>query len=157
MIVKIMLLSALWGATGVAAEEPTASPVFLALSVPDLDASIAWYTEMLDLTATRLPEAPQAKVALLRGNGLFVELIEHAQAFDLQTRVPEGEKRYLVHGLFKAGFFVQDLDATVDRLERRGARFKGEAFNDPVARVRSILLLDNNDNVIQLFERIPDE
>lgn len=157
MIEKVMLLSVLLGGSQVAAEELAAPPVFLAFSVPDIEASVKWYSESFDLTATRLPDSPQAKVALLRGNGLLVELVEHSHAFDLKARVPESEKRYLVHGLFKAGFFVQDLEATIERLEKRGARFVGNVFTDQGAGARSILLLDNNDNVLQLFERIPVE
>jgi len=47
------------------------------------------------------------------------------------------------------------LDATIERLKRRRASFKGSVFTDQVLGARSILLLDNSDNVIQLFERHP--
>lgn len=129
-------------------------PVFFAVSVADLDASVKWYSDHLDLTATRLPGTAQAKVALLQGQGLVVELVQHPDAFDVETRLPELAKRYLAHGLFKVGFYVADLDATMDRLEKRGATFKGKVFTDPVLGARSILLLDNSGNVIQLFERL---
>ena len=130
---------------------------FFALSVSDLDASVQWYTEMLDLTATRLPSSPKAQIALLQGDGLAVELVQVSAAFALQDRLPDVQKRYLVHGIFKAGFFVKDLDATVAELGRRGATFKVKTFTDEVLRARSILLLDNSGNTIQLFERLPEE
>jgi len=134
--------------------EGASGPAFFALSVPDLAASVMWYTETLDLTASRLPGTKEAQVALLQGKGLIVELVQHEAAAGLEERLPEVKGRYLVHGLFKAGFFVEDLDATVKRLSARGAAFKGGAFTDEVLKARSILLLDNNGNVIQLFERL---
>lgn len=106
---------------------------------------------------TRLPKVTPAKVALLQGNGLVVELVEHPGAFDLEARLPELDKRYLAHGLFKVGFFVADLDALVKRLKARGAVFKGEVFTDSVLGARSILVLDNSGNMIQLFERVSSE
>jgi len=137
-----------------AAAESAVAPVFFAVSVADLDASVKWYTEMLDLNATRLPEGKQAKIALLQGDGIVVELIEHTESFDVATRVPELEKRYLAHGVFKVGFFVTDLDSTVARLSKRGATFKGKAFTDKVLGARTAQLLDNSGNIIQLFERL---
>jgi Glyoxalase/Bleomycin resistance protein/Dioxygenase superfamily len=149
----ILLTSFLCLVPPVAAAE-AAAPVFFALSVKDLDASVKWYSETLQLTPTRLPPTPQAKAAILQGGGLIVELVEHSEAFDLETRLPELQKRYLAHGLFKVGFFVSDLDATVKRLKSRGAAFRGELFTDEILGARSILLLDNSQNVIQLFERL---
>jgi predicted enzyme related to lactoylglutathione lyase len=136
------------------AAEAAAPATFFAVSVADLDASVKWYVETLNLTAARLPGTGQAKVAVLQGDGLVVELVEHSAAFKLETRLPELQKRYLAHGFFKVGFFVPDLDGTVERLKQRGAHFKGTAFTDDVLGARSILLLDNSDNVIQLFERL---
>jgi catechol 2,3-dioxygenase-like lactoylglutathione lyase family enzyme len=93
-------------------------------------------------------------VALLRGRGLLIELVELAEAAPLETRVPGLKGRYQVYGLFKAGFYVRDLDAEVARLKAKGVQFKGSLFEDPVARARSILVLDNDGNLIQLFEAL---
>jgi len=149
-----MLVASFLGLVAPATAEPAAAPVFFALSVADLEASVKWYGEMLQLAPTRLPGNPKVKVALLQGDGLIVELIEHSEAFRLESRLPELQKRYLAHGLFKVGFFVSDLDATIERLRQRGATFKGELFTDERLGARSILLLDNSANVIQLFERV---
>lgn len=136
------------------AEALASPPVFLAISVPNLETSLKWYSATFDLTPVRLPGTPKVKVALLKGQGLLVELVQDTEAFDLQTRLPGVQERHLVHGLFKVGFFVRDLDATIVRLKKKGVRFKGSAFTDKVADARSILLLDNNDNMIQLFEQL---
>ena len=151
-IVAIVFLVS--GAAQAWGEDLARPPIFFALSVPDLDASVKWYVENLGLNPTRLPGSPEAKVTLLRGNGLFLELIEHSQAFDLEARIPGNPRRFLVHGIFKVGFFVRNLDGTVEGLQKRGVRFKGSVFTDDVAGARSILVLDNNENIIQLFEAL---
>jgi catechol 2,3-dioxygenase-like lactoylglutathione lyase family enzyme len=150
----LVCLALVFAPTHAQAEDLAVPPVFFAISVPNLETSLKWYTENLDLTPVRLPVSPKAKVALLKGQGLLVELVEHAEAFDLETRLPGLQGRHLVHGLFKVGFFVRDLDATVTRLKKRGVQFKGSMFTDDVANARSILVLDNNGNMIQLFERV---
>lgn len=149
-----LVLASFLGLITPAAAEQARAPVFFALSVADLEASIKWYAETLQLTPTRLPGNAQVKVALLQGDGLVVELVEHAEAFAPGSRLPELQKRYLAHGLFKVGFFVADLDATIERLKKRGASFEGRVIKDEVLGARAILLVDNSDNVIQLFERV---
>lgn len=139
-------------AAAVFAEDLARPPVYFALSVSSLDASIAWYEQKLGLSATRLSGSGPAKVAILKGDGLLIELVEHPKAFDLKSRVPDAQGAYSVHGIFKVGFFVKDLDATVEALRKRGARFKGDTYTDEKLKVRAALVLDNDDNVIQLFE-----
>ena len=150
-------LAAIVLAGAAAAPEPALaaeSPTFVALSVRDLDASVEWYTRTLGLTATRLPPHGISRAAILRGGGLLVELVQHGESFPLESRLPGLQGRYLVQGIFKVGVFVDDLDATVKRLEARGARWKGRLYTDETTAVRSILMLDNEDNVIQLFEEL---
>jgi catechol 2,3-dioxygenase-like lactoylglutathione lyase family enzyme len=154
MIRTAVVLLVTLNAPPVPAEGLARAPTFFAISVPNLQESVGWYSNTLGLVPTVLPSSPQSKVALLRGNGLLVELIEHSQAFDVERYVPRLEGRHLVHGLVKIGFFVQDLDATVAALRRRGARFRGSIYTDDIAGARSIILLDNNKNLIQLFESL---
>jgi len=150
----VLTLALLLGLPAATRAQEAVTPTFFAVSVADLDTSIEWYTRTLDLAVTRLPEGSGAKFALLQGQGLVVELVEHPKAFDLRSRLPELENRYLGHGLFKVGFFVADLDGTVDRLRARGVTFRGGIITDSVLGARSILLLDNTGNVIQLFQRL---
>jgi|APFre7841882630_1041343.scaffolds.fasta_scaffold168968_1 hypothetical protein len=150
----LLLLVLFAGPIGAGAEDLASPPVFLAISVPNLETSLKWYTEAFNLTPVRLPGTPKAKVALLKGQGLLVEVVEDTEAVDLATLLPGVQERHLVHGLFKLGFFVRDLNATVNRLKKKGVRFKGSVFTDKVANAKSILVLDNNDNMIQLFEHL---
>lgn len=98
-----------------------------------------------------LPPSPRAKVAVLRGSGLLVELIQPigsvADGASLRPR-----ERHLRHGLVKVGFHVENLDATIARLKQKGAHFLSSIFEDDAAGVRSIIVLDQDESLIQLFE-----
>src|SRR5262245_12943845 len=88
MVRVCVVLAMVMSAARAFSEVQARPPAFFALSVPDLEASVKWYGENLGLTATRLPGKPEAKVAILRGSGLMVELVEHSKAADLEAVVP---------------------------------------------------------------------
>jgi catechol 2,3-dioxygenase-like lactoylglutathione lyase family enzyme len=148
LLLAAVLLSAGPPASGASRHPST----FFAVSVPNLEASVRWYADAFGLSATVLPGNEKAKVALLRGPDLLLELVEPAEALEGDRAGVEG--RYRVQGFFKVGFFVKDLDAEVARLRGKGVRFKGSVFEDRVARARSILVLDRDGNIIQLFEAL---
>jgi catechol 2,3-dioxygenase-like lactoylglutathione lyase family enzyme len=148
----LMLFISLVGASSAWAGDLAKPPVFFAISVPNLDASVKWYVESLGLTATLLSPTSQARIAVVRGGGLLVELIQPSKPFSTETRIPRPRERYLERGFLKVGFYVEDLDATVARLKQKGARFMGTVYSDQTVGVRSILVLDNDENLIQLFE-----
>jgi catechol 2,3-dioxygenase-like lactoylglutathione lyase family enzyme len=148
---RLVLLVSILSVSPVAAADLVKAPVFFAISIPDLEASVRWYTDNLGLTANVLPPSPRAKVAVLRGSGLLVELIQPIGSLADGAALGPRE-RHLRHGLTKVGFHVDDLDATVARLKQKGAHFMGSVYEDDTAGVRSIIVLDHDENLIQLFE-----
>src|SRR5262245_38932693 len=67
---------------------------FFALSVPDMAASVSWYTDKLGLhVVNTVPGSPE--VAVLEGGGLIVELIRDPAA------QPGPAQPELQHGVFK--------------------------------------------------------
>jgi len=126
---------------------------FTALSVPDVDASSAWYREMLGFepagSGADLPSGVRMR-NLQRGN-YVLELVEHPQAVDMIERVPELEKPYLLHGIWKLGFHVADFDALHEHLGRESAEFYGETVT-AASGTRMFIVLDNAGNRIQIFE-----
>jgi catechol 2,3-dioxygenase-like lactoylglutathione lyase family enzyme len=149
---SFLLAAALLSGGSPASEAAPRPSTFFALSVPNLEASVKWYSDAFGLSATVLPGTEKAKVALLRGPELLLELVEPTEPLEGH---PAGiGDRYRVHGFFKVGFFVKDLDAEIARLKGKGVRFKGSVYEDPVARARSILVLDRDDNIVQLFEAL---
>ena len=132
------------------------TPLFFALSVPNLDDAVRWYGDNLGFDVDYLPQAPDrvARAAILTSPGITIELVEHSRAFAVEKYVPDLKGRYLVQGIFKVGFYVANLDAWVAHLKERAARIQGSVIADPARGMRFVLVEDNNGNLIQLFERI---
>ena len=122
-----------------------------ALSVPDLDESIAWYRDVLGFSEEErfsLPHVP-ATVALLRRGPLRIELLEVAGAapLPLERRDPTSDLR--THGNKHVCFAVRDAEAAQDALKERGAdivlfqRAPERAF---------LFIRDNAGNLIEFYE-----
>jgi catechol 2,3-dioxygenase-like lactoylglutathione lyase family enzyme len=120
---------------------------FVALSVPDLEASAGWYERSFALK--RVMTVPRigaiAGVVALEGPGLLVELIQHDSA-RVDTERPE-----LTHGIAKAGFMVDDFDAAVATLRARGVAFIAGPYPARPGRRANVIFRDNAGNVWQLF------
>ena len=96
-------------------------PFFYALSVRDAEASAAWYSRVLGFELARSMDLEEhgVRIRLLERRGALLELVESASARDLSELEPAVERRHELHGVFKIGFLVDDLDAAVDALLAR--------------------------------------
>ena len=93
------------------------------VSVPDLDAAIAWYGAVLGFVEERrfaIPPA-RAKVAFIRKGPLRFELFEVEEAAPLPAdrRTPDADLR--THGNKHVAFRIDDLDAFLAEMEGKGA------------------------------------
>jgi len=119
-----------------------------ALSVPDLAASVAWWSDKLgfEVEANMYLDVIPAKIAVLRRGDLRIELFECATAAPLPEgrRHPDSDAR--THGTKHVCFAVKDVHAFVDDLKSRGTDivFVKEVPNNTVAYIR--------DNAGNLFE-----
>ena len=119
------------------------------ISVPDLEASIRWYAEVLDFEVEQRFEIPAipAKVAMLRRGDLRLELFEvpGAQPLPEERRHPNLDLR--THGNKHLAFAIKDIDSAERELRSRGAdivwvrRFEFGA---------NIFVRDNSGNLIEL-------
>lgn len=92
---------------------------FFALSVADIDASVKWYSEKLEMKVTmREPNTNGAAVAVLEGDGLIVELIQHDSARPLTTAAPAAKESLYIHGVFKVGVIVSDFEKNARKRHR---------------------------------------
>jgi catechol 2,3-dioxygenase-like lactoylglutathione lyase family enzyme len=146
----------LFASGAVAQDQPTTTDVpaftaqgaFFAIVVTDLDASVHWYQSNLGLHLVKRGKSPRvpAETAVLGGHNLFVELIHHdgkaLSRLDNEASVPR---------LIKAGVIVgqKDFDAVAAYLQKRGV--EAGIFQDKEMGVRSFLLRDNDENLIQFF------
>jgi methylmalonyl-CoA/ethylmalonyl-CoA epimerase len=124
------------------------------VSVPNLDASIDWYSRMLGFSVeSRIDIAAiPAKVAMLRRDELRIELFEvpDAAPLPLERRQPNTDPH--THGNKHVAFAVPDVDAIVAELRERGADIAlvGHFEFGSFAFIR-----DNAGNLIELVQQ-PD-
>lgn len=118
--------------------------VFIALQVPDDAASAAWYKRVLSLDEIKHLEAQDERysIRVLRGQGLTVELIRANNAKEV-----EGTPR----GLFKAGFFVDDIEAAFQWMRSQEVDTDQRIFTDESLNVRFFVFRDLNGNRLQVF------
>ncbi|HEX6316456.1 MAG TPA: VOC family protein [Gemmatimonadaceae bacterium] len=126
----------------------TAQGGFFALSVRDLAASVAWYTEKLGLRSVMtVPRTGKiAGVAALEGNGLLVELLQHDDAVARNGASPE-----LTRGIAKAGVIVTDFDRAVAALRARGVEITSGPYPPRPAMRANLMFRDNEGNTIQVL------
>ena len=130
----------------------TANGAFIAMSVADLPASTRWYSEKLGLKVVmESPRRDKFTVTVLEGGGLIVELIQNDDAVPLRTAAPAATSNFLVHGIFKAGVIVDDLDKTLATLRARGVEIAIGPFPRRGDQRANVIIKDNSGNLIQLF------
>lgn len=111
----------------------------VALSVSDLDRSIAFYRENFDFEVRHVIDSPpekrlgdivgmpgaSARIAHLYCGEFMLELFEYR---DPRGRPEPADRTQADHGLIHIGFRSRDIHADVRRLRERGVAF----FGDPV-------------------------
>ena len=125
---------------------------FFALSVPDADASAAWYQRHLGFQVITKGEAPDkvARGILLDGHGSLLEIVQHSKAKPLTTVLPHGEA-YQIHGIFKIGFHVRDIDVAYQAMTVSGAEVVYKLALAREMGLRSFTIRDHDGNLVQFF------
>jgi catechol 2,3-dioxygenase-like lactoylglutathione lyase family enzyme len=141
-------------AGGTEAPVLTVSGATFALSVADLDASTKWYVEKLGLSVVmRAPrtDATRAKMTMLNGGGLAVELIQHDDAVSLHSILPAARDAISVHGIAKVGVTVDDFDKTLNSLKARGVEIAYGPWPKRADQPANVIIRDNAGNLIQIL------
>jgi catechol 2,3-dioxygenase-like lactoylglutathione lyase family enzyme len=132
----------------------TTTGAFFGVSVADLEMSSRWYQEKFGLRVVMQPTGTaEARATVLEGGGLTVELMQHSKARPLRTAAPGVQANYEVHGIFKAGIFVDDFDRTMAELRRRGVEIAIGPFPKRDGQPANAIVKDNAGNYLQLFGR----
>lgn len=130
-------------------------PDHAGLSVGDLEASIAWYREMLGFELIRIVDIPAAeeagRVALIRKGDFILELfsLEAAAVLPEERRHPATD--LLTQGVKHVAYAVSDIGALMAELKVKGVDLVWDvAVHDgtPCAFVR-----DNTGNLVEFVER----
>ena len=132
----------------------TTTGAFIGMSVADLDASSRWYQEKFGLKVTMQPTGTdEARATVLEGGGLTIELMQHSRARPLRTAAPGVQDNFEVHGIFKAGIFVENFDRTLAELRRRGVEVAMGPFPKRDSQPANVIVRDNAGNYLQFFGR----
>jgi len=137
-----------------AAPIPLESQFNFGISAEDAEKTAQWYEGSLGLTRVKTGTFPGGKFIILGSPRVSVEIIQQDSAVDARKQL-NIDHDYLLHGFFKIGLYVKDLDATIARLKRTNVRIHLERGTDEQLRLRFAIIHDNEGNTIQLFETAP--
>lgn len=119
------------------------------LSVPDLEASIKWYGEVLGFKVEKRMEIPPigAKIAFLKRDDFRLEIFEMdgAKPMSEDRKVPN--KDLLTHGWKHLSIEVPDAREALDKLKAAGVEIAMENVIDGVAMG---FIRDNAGNLIEI-------
>jgi metallo-beta-lactamase class B len=124
----------------------------VALSVPNLAESIAWYERMLGFKGTVRPSQPGARqlVADLRRGNITIELFQVTDAAPLPESRKNPSEDFRTHGVKHFGFEVKNLPAVLAELKAKGVKMAFEMRVTPTEDFAFIS--DNAGNAIELIE-----
>ena len=130
------------------------SGAFIALSVADLTRMVQWYRDTLGFRvhSEHAPADRPVRATLLRQGNAFIEMVQLPDAKPISERSP-GTTVFMVHGFFKSGFVLQDIDAAYQTLRSRGVRMAYELGQPPGGPYRSFGIRDPEGNLLQFFGR----
>lgn len=121
------------------------------LSVPDLDAAIAWWRAVLGFeVAQRFPiPAIPADVAMLVNGPLHIELFEVAGAKPLPEERRQPDTDVYTHGNKHVSFAVESVREFAEELRRRGADI---VWVKEMQHGSNIFIRDNAGNLIEFVQ-----
>ncbi|GAB5526819.1 MAG: hypothetical protein Roseis2KO_46910 [Roseivirga sp.] len=140
--------------TGQPQPKEALSPFLIAVSSPDINASIDWYEIHLRATLiSHIPE-PDNERALLDLDGFVLELGEfssymHLDSMDLSTEVELSK----IQGIRKLSFSVDDIQIPYENFKEAGVIFDFDLTEQKsMAFDRYFMIQDNYGNSIQLLQ-----
>jgi catechol 2,3-dioxygenase-like lactoylglutathione lyase family enzyme len=121
----------------------------VALRVVDYDGAIDWYTTNLDFTVDQQWPYGDMRLAYLSNGTVKIEILG---ASDAQPQVPPTSlgDTFGTERLHHFCIAVDNFDATVEELRRRGVNFLGEPFVVEEIGRRLVFITDNGGNMIEL-------
>lgn len=127
--------------------------VFFALSVADVDTLSKWYQEKLGFKVLSSGEAPNkiAKFAILQTEGALIEMIQHRDAKPVSVAAPSVKSAHQLHGIFKIGMLVQDIDAAYRALKEKQVVIAYDLMPAKDVPMRSFTIRDGEGNLVQFF------
>ncbi len=113
-------------------------PHHVGISIPDLEASIVWYCDILGFTVTRrgYVQAAHAKNAFLKNGDFSIELFEPENPLPMSDDRRYPPKDVATYGTKHIAFEVQDLHKVTETLRKKGVDIAQERPDGTVHFIR---------------------
>lgn len=126
----------------------------VAISVADLDESIAWYEDKLGFQLqNRRRVSTGIEIALIEKNEFFIDLIYISGSQNIEGNPQDPPDHLKVQGLRNLVFWVDDLQATDAELKSKGVELIWESRYIPEVATSVTNFRDNNGNLIAIWQR----
>lgn len=146
--------------SGMASETASTPPAieegaFIALSVASVDKQVAWYRDTLGFEIVEQRDVPERNIrfALLKREGALIEMLQLPDARPRLEVDPAATSASRIHGFFKAGLVVPDVDALYRQLHEKGVEFTIPLGEPGSAGLRMFQLRDPEGNLLQFLGR----
>jgi hypothetical protein len=118
-----------------------------------VDTVCRWYQEKLGFRVVTQGEAPNkiGKFAILEGDGAIIEIVQHAQAKPRSSIPIDVKTPHFIHGIFKIGMVVKNLDAVYQEVRKRSVTIMHDLMSAKDISLRTFIVLDIEGNMIQFF------
>lgn len=128
---------------------------FVALSVASLDRLVPWYRDTLGFTVFSQGTGPNGGIrfALLQQGNALIEMLQFPDAKPRTEAEPGTTRPFQIHGVFKSGFVVADIDEVYRRIKEMGVPRAFELSKPPDGPYRTFGVRDPEGNVVQVFGR----
>jgi len=127
-------------------------PHHCGISVPDLEASVAWYRDMLGFSVEKrlTLDVVSAKIAFMKHGDFSIELFQVEGAAPLREDRRYPDRDICTHGTKHIAFAVEDVHKFVDALKKRGVDI---AMDVNVMESKAMAFIrDNAGNLIEIVE-----
>jgi len=135
-------------------------PYLVALSVADLDRTVAWYQQNLGFEVKKKADFPEHKVriAMMAGGDFWLELIERQGAKPWKDHLPSLKDSMDIHGLKKMAFAAKDVTGLFEAFKAQGVTISNPPWTDDFLgfRVKTFICKDPDGNSIQFFQKLDD-
>jgi methylmalonyl-CoA/ethylmalonyl-CoA epimerase len=123
----------------------------VALSVPDIEQSIAWYQKMFGFKEVRRGGQPNGRqTALIQRGDISIELFQLPGASPLPESRRNPSDDFRTHGLKHFAFGVKDIRTVLALLQAKGVKVVFELHDSPGAAFAFVS--DNAGNAIELIQ-----
>lgn len=142
--------------TGDATPLSSLKPHHVAISVPNFEETIRWYQEKLGFKVVIKREFPQisTQAANLELNGFQIEIFTRDKSVRPKPPAVAVPDDLLVQGVKHIALLVDDLDAVVAELRKRGVEVLDEPTPVEALGLRLCFIRDNNGNLIELGQEL---